>query len=91
MYAELLKELMEGRKKYYVADSIDAPEVIGYETDQLQTVVSESIDLTRNLFEEMCEVDPIHENIHNPQFGYCDGEDMAWVYDPEEDMHYFYR
>ena len=91
MYKELLKELMESRKKFYVADSIDAPEVIGYETDQLQEVISESIELTRNLFEEMCEVDSVHEGIHNPTYGYCDGEDMCWIFSPEEDMHYFYR
>ena len=91
MYAELLKELIESRKKYFVADSINAEEEIGYTDEQLSEVIRESMELTSNLFSEMCEVEEVHENIHNPRWGYNDQEDLCWCYSPEENMYYFYR
>ena len=91
MYSELLEELMDAKKKFFVADSIDAPETIGYTQDELSQVISESIELTPNLFAEMCEVIEEHNDIPHPQMGYCEGEDMAWVFDDQQAMYYFYR
>lgn len=91
MFKELLQELMESRKKFFVADSINAPEILGYDEEQLSRVLTESITLTRNLFEEMCEVSETHEDIHGPEYGYCDQEDLCWMRDPETDIYYFYR
>ena len=91
MYSELLEELMNSRKKYYVADCIDAEQAIGYTHDQVSEMLSESIELTPTLFSEMCEVLDEHQEIPNASYGYSEDDDVAWVYDPENDRHFFYR
>ena len=91
MYKELLKELLESKKKYFVADCIDAEETIGYEPEQVSQMISESIEISPNLFAGMCEITEEHNELHSATYGYSAEDDIAWIYNPDIDMHYFYR